>query len=95
MEVTALIVAALAAYRITRLLHWDDGPWEVFARLRGLISPRPQLAALFGCAWCLGLWVGVVVVIVTIFLPLWVLLPFALSGFVGAMYELGVWHGAK
>lgn len=83
----ALIVAALAAYRITRLLI-DD---EVIERPRNWVLDRFPLWLdnLFTCYWCIGFWVSVLVLAFAWNVPAssWVLAPFAISAVVGLIAE--------
>jgi hypothetical protein len=52
-----LLVLVLAVWRATHLLHAEDGPWDVVARLRRLAA-RAGLARVFECFYCLSLWVA-------------------------------------
>ena len=57
-------VAVLGVWRVTHLLHAEDGPWDLVARLRA--KARGRLAtSVLGCFYCLSVWVA---------------LPFALIG---------------
>lgn len=55
---TSFTIAAVAVWRVTHLLWGEDGPAEIFVRLRRLLG-----ASLFGrlmdCFYCLSLWVAV------------------------------------
>jgi hypothetical protein len=57
-----LVLLALAAFRVTRLIGWDDitEPWR--HRLAGYDdapgAPRGLAARLVECPWCLGWWVS-------------------------------------
>lgn len=88
MEPTTLIVAILATWRITALLYYDYGPWDVFLKLRERAGvwivdengkPVTFWGKLFTCFWCLSLWVGLCVTPLALWCW-WILLPFALSG---------------
>jgi Protein of unknown function (DUF1360) len=48
------LLAALAVWRLTHLFTKEDGPWEVFLRLREGIPGQ-----LFSCFYCLSLWIAV------------------------------------
>ncbi len=52
-----ILVAALCVWRITHLLHAEDGPYDFLAKLR-----RRAGAGLFGqalaCFYCLSLWLA-------------------------------------
>ena len=47
-----LILLSLAVWRITALFVYDDGPWDVFVRLRDAIGGP------LTCFWCTSVWVG-------------------------------------
>jgi len=50
-------VATLAIWRLTHMLWAEDGPWEVFARLRKLAGPG-AIGRILDCFNCLSLWVA-------------------------------------
>ena len=56
-DLAALVVGALAVWRVTHLLNAEDGPWEMSVRLR-----RWGGDGFFGealdCFLCLSLWVA-------------------------------------
>ena len=51
------VVAALACWRITRLLNGEDGPWRMFARLRS-VSAGTVFGEALACFQCLSLFVA-------------------------------------
>jgi len=62
-----LILAALACWRLTSLLVYEDGPGDLFKRIRNLKWPAdpdfawiggstPLLHSLLDCFWCTSLW---------------------------------------
>lgn len=56
---TVLIIATLACWRFTSLLVCEDGPGEIFARLRGWLDPSwPIVGGLLDCFWCASVWVA-------------------------------------
>ncbi len=57
MNFYSFLLAALAVWRITHLLHTEDGPWEVLERMRRRLG-RGMLRSLFDCFYCLSLWVA-------------------------------------
>jgi hypothetical protein len=57
MTVTALAIGILGVWRITHLLHAENGPWNAVERFRSLIGSA-FWSALFGCFYCLSLWVA-------------------------------------
>ena len=52
-----LILGTLAVWRITHLLNAEDGPWEVFVRLRRLAG-EGFLGQLIDCFYCLSVWIA-------------------------------------
>ena len=52
-----LAVGILAVWRITHLLHAEDGPWDAFVRLRRLAG-EDAWGALLDCFYCLSLWIA-------------------------------------
>jgi hypothetical protein len=52
-----LLLAALAVWRVTHLLHAEDGPWDAVARLRGWVGDG-FLGRVMDCFYCASLWVA-------------------------------------
>jgi hypothetical protein len=57
MTVIGLAIGILGVWRITHLLHAENGPWNAVERFRSLIGSN-FWSALFGCFYCLSLWVA-------------------------------------
>lgn len=78
-----LIVAALATWRVSSLLLYEDGPFNVFMRLREAVDWNglgpTQLRLLFSCIYCISIWVGLVCAALMSVDYWWVMMPFALS----------------
>jgi hypothetical protein len=53
-----LALGALATWRVTHLLHAEDGPWRVIARFRSVISRSNMLKQLVECFYCLSIWIA-------------------------------------
>ena len=53
-----LFLGILAVWRVTHLLHAEDGPWDLLARFRGLFGDGPA-GRLLDCFYCLSLWVAI------------------------------------
>src|SRR6266446_4516296 len=53
------VVAALATWRVTHLIVYEDGPWDVIARLRTRAGSG-FFGKLMDCFYCLSLWVSAV-----------------------------------
>lgn len=62
-----LIIDTLATWRLASLLFREDGPWQVFARLRYLTGVRTsrftgvcysdnQIGEMLCCFWCTSIW---------------------------------------
>jgi hypothetical protein len=52
-----LILGTLAVWRITHLLNAEDGPWDIFVRLRRSVG-NGFLGRLLDCFYCLSLWIA-------------------------------------
>jgi len=48
-----IVLAVLAVWRLTHLVTKEDGPWDVFRRLRRMFSGQ-----LLSCFYCLSVWVA-------------------------------------
>ena len=55
---TALLVGVLAVWRVTHLLWGEDGPGDIFVRLRRLAGAG-FAGRLLDCFYCLSLWVAI------------------------------------
>ena len=53
-----LVLGILGVWRVTHLLHAEDGPWNVVARVR-LKAGRGFWAGLLDCFHCSSLWVAI------------------------------------
>lgn len=54
----ALLLGVLGVWRVTHLLHAEDGPWDIFSRIRQRIEAG-ALDKMIGCFYCLSVWVSV------------------------------------
>ena len=52
-----LVVGVLAVWRVTHLLNAEDGPWQIFVRLRRAAGDG-FFGELLDCFYCLSLWVA-------------------------------------
>ena len=89
------VILALATWRLTSLLVWEDGPFEVFARIRHVLGVRYDegnvpygenwLAKGVVCPACTSVWFGIFWAVAYLLWPdvVWVALPFALSAGAG------------
>lgn len=78
MLVLKLVLLALAVFRGAALLTQDDGPWDVFLRLRMAVGVYDRneygkvggfWAALLECPYCMGMWMALVAVVVLVAVP--------------------------
>lgn len=89
------LIMALATWRISAMLSYEDGPRDVFRKLRETMGIEHQddipyqivvvndtfLASLFSCLWCVSVWIGAIIYVGHILWPdiVYLLMPFALS----------------
>ncbi|HEV3036936.1 MAG TPA: DUF1360 domain-containing protein [Candidatus Angelobacter sp.] len=74
------ILAALATWRVSHLLAFEDGPLDVIARVR-LRLGKSFLGTLMDCFYCLSLWVAAPTALLVTRQPFeWLLVWLALSG---------------
>lgn len=52
------ILAALATYRLSRMITDEEGPFEVFTKVRGLASPETWIGRGLACIVCMSFWVA-------------------------------------
>ena len=64
MSLLWLLAAALACWRITHLLHGEDGPWKMFARVRHR-AHGSTFGEAFECFFCLSIWVALPLALLT------------------------------
>src|SRR5690348_6046877 len=57
-----LVLAILGVWRLTHLLHAEDGPADVFKRLRDALGSNIAGKAI-GCFYCLSLWTALPIAI--------------------------------
>lgn len=79
-----LIVISLASWRLASLLVQEDGPNDIFAKLRAAVMPEGEvssLALVFTCVWCMSVWTAMVLTAVWVIwqLPVLVLAASALA----------------
>jgi hypothetical protein len=88
MDLETLIIAILATWRVSCMIYFDPGPFELFERLRENLGvyitdksgkPKTFLARQFSCFWCITFYVALLVGPVALLWP-WPLIPLALSG---------------
>ena len=68
------LIMALACWRLSALISYECGPWDVFKRLRSRFGIQHLsddcepttlgsgfMAQLFGCVWCLSVWFAIMI----------------------------------
>jgi len=52
-----VVVSAIATWRLTHALWGEDGPWDIFVKLRSTAGSG-FLGGLLDCFYCLSLWIA-------------------------------------
>jgi len=91
MTLNIFFYLSLAAWRLASLIANEDGPWQVFKRVRQRAEQWCQkyrfcrelgLYELFACEWCNSVWIGAVLTVLYLWIGetiLYLALPLALS----------------
>ena len=91
MTLNVFFYLALAAWRLASLVANEDGPWQMFKRLRQRAEQwcnkyrfcrELGLYDLFACEWCNSIWIGAGLTILYLWIGgaiLYLALPLALS----------------
>ena len=58
MSLTGLAIGILGVWRVSHLLHAENGPWNAVELFRKLVGAG-FWGGVFGCFYCLSLWVAV------------------------------------
>ena len=85
-----LMLIALATWRVSSLLVFEEGPFLVLVKMRSLAGvyydefSEPQGRNVFArallCVWCISFWVAIGFTVLYFYgVAFWVALPFALS----------------
>jgi len=78
--VLQMITVGFAAWRISSMLVNEEGPWNLFGKIRRLVGigvtengieyhNGGMLASLFSCVWCFSVWASPALWIVYLFAP--------------------------
>ncbi|HZI58945.1 MAG TPA: DUF1360 domain-containing protein, partial [Verrucomicrobiae bacterium] len=88
-ESLKFVVAALATWRVTHLIVYEGGPWDVIARLRR-IAGAGFFGKLMDCFYCSSLWVSAAATVLLGVRPKdWVLVWLGLSGAACVLNRIG------
>lgn len=74
------LVAILAAYRVAVLIAREEGPFSMFATIRGKVDPNQAtwLGRGLNCAACVSFWTSLLVVLAVLYLPAEIVTPLIL-----------------
>ncbi len=56
-EIYLLVLGLLFVWRVTHLLHAEDGPWDLLRKFREALARGPA-GGLLDCFYCLSLWIA-------------------------------------
>ena len=88
MPLESLLVGILAVWRISCMVYYEHGPFDIFRKLREAAGveftdedgkPLSFWGKQLKCFWCITFWVALAVWPVAVWAS-WLLIPFALSG---------------
>jgi len=75
-----VVIGALCVWRLTHLLHAEEGPWHIFASLRKHAGDR-FWGQVLACFYCLSLWIAMpVALLIDLRLPRLLVIWLTLSG---------------
>lgn len=106
MGIVELIVLCLATWRISSLLCDEEGPWNVFSRLRNKVGVKyneanelyatNEIAKAFMCLWCISIYVSGIVIILYLLMPvsIYVFAALAFSA-IAMLADKQLWRGYK
>lgn len=69
MQSGTFLILALACWRITSLVVYEQGPFDIFSKIRDIAGleydtsgnvtgSRVKILSGLGCVWCISIWVG-------------------------------------
>lgn len=58
MQPLTFALAALAVYRLSRMITDEEGPFSVFTKLRGRFKPEDWIGRGLECIMCVSVWVA-------------------------------------
>tara|TARA_R110002096_G_scaffold219076_1_gene407386 strand:- start:157 stop:492 length:336 start_codon:yes stop_codon:yes gene_type:complete len=88
-----ILCLALPAWRVSSLLRFEDGPFEILFKFRKLIKinedkyPQNMITGIFTCTACFSVWLGFASWGLVL-IPLEYLLPFIIIGNAASIYIL-------
>lgn len=58
LNIEAVLLLSLATWRLAYMLVHEDGPGEIFDRLRRIANRIPVIDDLFACIYCMSVWIA-------------------------------------
>jgi len=62
LELIPMLIMAIAVWRITRIFCFENGPFELFLKLRVMLY-KNEMGSLISCFHCLSVWVSILLVL--------------------------------
>lgn len=61
------LLSVFAVYRLARMAAMEEGPFDLFVRVRGRIDPEQAtwIGRGINCALCLGFWISLIFAVAT------------------------------
>jgi hypothetical protein len=77
MTLFMFIVVLMAAYRLAHMIAREEGPFSMFASLRGRIDSNQAtwIGRGLNCAACISVWTSLIVVLAVLYLPAEIVTP--------------------
>lgn len=66
-----LLLAVLAVYRVARMLTQEDGPFDLFTRLRAAVGQSTWVGRGLHCFMCVSFWLSFIAVAMVVSPVLW------------------------
>lgn len=91
MDIFYFVLAALATFRVSRMVALEEGPFSIFTKLRGRFPQTGWVGRGLACPMCISFWVALVFapLVVQPFQPgLYIVVFLALSGAAVIIYRL-------
>ena len=106
MGLVEFVILCLATWRLSSLLCDEDGPWNVFSRLRNKIGVKyneanelyasNEISKAFMCLWCMSIYIGVLCILVFLIFPSSIFIFAALAfSSVAMLADKQLWRGYK
>ncbi len=87
MSIETWLIASLATWRISRMIAIEEGPFSVFAWLRGWADPHQAtwIGRGLQCVMCISFWIALIIAVV---LQVGIIEWLAIAGGAAALHRL-------